>query len=411
MKPKQTEIIALRARQVRRATVNALNDFQHGDLRWRILVVVGRYTSHIAIVAVAFVAVLLAGARLNSSRVSADAVDPNAIGPTVSDGTDEQPYGDSDFGPHVIVGGGPGNLIAAQSLPQNYLIQLNQDGGLVPRLAVAFTAKPIEERRGVIVYKVQPNDTVEAIAARFGVQPTTILWSNVSIEESPDELAIGQELTILPVNGVFHSVLSGDTLEALAKKYKVSVNDIVGSPYNNFASGANLLPGTKIVVPNGIKPFVAPAFQVQAQAALAIPAQRTSAAQVPRNVATGPARAASGSFLWPLQGVLTQNYWYGHQALDIANSPGTPIRASDNGYVLTAGWSTVGYGNYVVIDHRNGFRTLYAHMSAYYVQVGTPVSRGSVIGAVGTTGHSTGPHLHFEIIFNGARLNPNLYLR
>lgn len=410
MKPRSTGIIAARANQVRRATVNAVNDFQHGDLRWRLLVVVGRYTSHIAIVAVALFAVLLAGARLNSGRVAANAIDPNAVGPDAPLGFDGQGDDELDFGPHVIVGSGQGNLSIAPSLPQNYLTQLNQDGGLVPRLALALTSKPIEDRRGIIVYKVQPNDNVEAIAARFGIQPTTILWSNTSIEDSPDELSVGQELVILPVNGVLHDVTAGDSLEALAKKYKVTVNDIVGSPYNNFSTGANLLPGAKIVVPNGIKPYVAPVVQVQAQSVVNPASRSAAAAQVPRNVPTGPARAASGSFLYPTVGVLTQNYWYGHQALDIANSQGTQIRAADNGYVVTAGWSTVGYGNYVVVDHRNGFRTLYAHMSAYYVQVGTPVTRGMVIGAMGTTGHSTGPHLHFEMIFNGVRLNPNLYL-
>lgn len=97
-------------------------------------------------------------------------------------------------------------------------------------------------------------------------------------------------------------------------------------------------------------------------------------------------------------------------ALDIANRTGTPVIASDGGKVVFSGWDNTGYGYAVVIDHGNGYRTRYAHFSYIYVSYGNYVNQGVVIGKVGSTGNSTGPHLHFEVIKNGYRVNPWNYL-
>jgi murein DD-endopeptidase MepM/ murein hydrolase activator NlpD len=109
-------------------------------------------------------------------------------------------------------------------------------------------------------------------------------------------------------------------------------------------------------------------------------------------------------------GRLTQGYWYGHRAIDIGAPTGSAILAADGGFVSFAGWTDVGYCYLVVIDHANGFVTYYAHLSKIYVYVGQPVERGQVVGAAGSTGWSTGPHLHFEVRYYDTQQNPRAYL-
>lgn len=111
-----------------------------------------------------------------------------------------------------------------------------------------------------------------------------------------------------------------------------------------------------------------------------------------------------------MSGYISQGYWYGHLAIDIASAKGTPIYAADNGYVRSSQWSSYGYGRMIIIDHGNSLQTLYAHMSTYYVSPGEAVKRGQLIGICGSTGNSTGPHLHFEVIRSGSRTNPYNYL-
>jgi murein DD-endopeptidase MepM/ murein hydrolase activator NlpD len=184
-------------------------------------------------------------------------------------------------------------------------------------------------------------------------------------------------------------VQAGDTLESIAKKYKANVADIVGFELNGLNSKTSQIAvGQKLVVPGGSKPPVVRQVQIY----------------------TGPippsARKGTGRFVWPASGSITQGFKPLHQALDIGSWLGAPVKASDSGYVVTAGWSDVGYGYYVVLDHGNGFQTLYAHLSRYFVAAGDSVAQGTIIGLVGSTGNSTGPHLHFELIQNGIRRNP-----
>jgi murein DD-endopeptidase MepM/ murein hydrolase activator NlpD len=121
----------------------------------------------------------------------------------------------------------------------------------------------------------------------------------------------------------------------------------------------------------------------------------------PQNAPTG-----SGRFSWPAQGILTQKFWSGHTGIDIGNRTGTPIYAADDGYVVLAGVNTWGYGNQVLVDHGNGYLTRYAHLHTIGVRAGQSVSRDQKIGTMGSTGRSTGPHLHFEIIYGSTFRNP-----
>jgi murein DD-endopeptidase MepM/ murein hydrolase activator NlpD len=261
------------------------------------------------------------------------------------------------------------------------------------RSAVPFTVVQEKERASITTYTVAAGDTVLGIAAKFGLQPETILWANSNIEQNPDRLAIGDVLNILPFDGVLHVVKAGDTLSGLAAKFKVDASTIVDYEPNGLTDvAAPLTIGSQIVIPNGTKPFVS------------APTIPSSAVRV---AAPDDATVGSGSFSWPASGNITQQFWGGHRAIDIGSWTGAPVKAADSGYVIVAGggWNG-GYGNHVIIDHGNGFTTLYAHMNSIFVRPGESVSRGQQIGTVGNTGNSTGPHLHFEIQYQGSTRNP-----
>jgi murein DD-endopeptidase MepM/ murein hydrolase activator NlpD len=262
----------------------------------------------------------------------------------------------------------------------------------IARQVQAHTAIPDRPRLEVITYTVQAGDTAEKVAAAYGLQPTTLLWSNPEMEKAPDLLNLGQVLTILPVDGVYHTVVTSDTPESLAETYKVDVSAIVECPFNTIPVGGALVEGAQIIVPGGTKPYQAREVT-------------TYAGPVPETA------QSSGIFAWPASGVLTQGYWYGHRAIDIGGFVGAAIHASDGGYVSFVGWTDIGYGYLIVVDHQNGYRTFYAHLSDIYVYEGQSVSMNEVIGAMGSTGNSTGPHLHFEVRYDGYPTNPLIYLR
>ncbi|HEY52663.1 MAG TPA: peptidoglycan DD-metalloendopeptidase family protein [Caldilineae bacterium] len=269
-----------------------------------------------------------------------------------------------------------------------------QAGGPLTRSAVPFTIIPERPRLEVLTYAVQPGDTVFGIAEKFGIKPETIMWSNRKLELNPDMLRVNDQLIILPINGVYHEVKAGDTLAKVAKKYKAQVADIVAYELNNLESAEQpLQTGSFLIIPGGKKPPVV---------------RRVS-------IYNGPipkgARKGTGSFVWPSSGRITQAFWTGHRAIDIGSWTGNPVVASDSGYVVYAGWNRTGYGNLIIIDHGNGFRTYYAHLSRIFVRQGESIGQGQRIGSVGNTGNSTGPHLHFEIRQNGVLRNPIGYLR
>ncbi len=243
-------------------------------------------------------------------------------------------------------------------------------------------------------YTVVPADNLQKIAARYDLRPETILWANPKLESNPDLLWPGQELIIPPVDGVMHEVRPGDTLSNLAVKYKVSVDEIVEFPLNKLESANTpITGGRQLIIPNGTKPYVARQVAMYR-------------GPVPANAIRG-----SGNFAWPVSGYITQQFWNGHRALDVGARAGAPIVAADSGYVIKAshGWNG-GYGRMVMIDHGNGFVTLYAHMNTIFVRQGENVAKGERLGTVGNTGRSTGPHLHFEIRRDGVARNPYYFL-
>lgn len=259
----------------------------------------------------------------------------------------------------------------------------------VPRTTAFETTGAAPRELAITTYTVEQGDTVYGIAAKFGLAPETIMWSNSDLENNPDMLQVGQEIVILPVDGVYHQVGAGDTLEGIASTFKADLAAMINNPLNGFdPENPTLQPGQWVIVPGGSKPFI------------------------PRTVTayTGPipadAIAGTGAFGWPASGTIYQGYWSAHPGIDIAAWLGAPVLAADSGYVIAAGWDNTGYGYSVVIDHGNGYQTLYAHLQAYYVDAGINVVQGQQIGEMGSTGNSTGPHLHFEVRQGTVQRNP-----
>lgn len=276
-------------------------------------------------------------------------------------------------------------LISESELP------LSLDGDTLMKQEIPGTEMPIT-RTEIVEYEVQPGDTPWAIAEEFGLTVSTVLWENKMTLYST--IRPGQKLTILPVSGVTHTVKKGETLEGIAKKYGASLEEV--QQVNKLAA-VTLASGVKLVIPGG-RPYFAPP--------IAQPARREIV--VPPSVAVIP----GGKLLWPvISKRITQYFKWRHAGLDVGDKAGSPIYASENGVVESAGWGRGGWGNTVVVDHGNGMKTRYSHASKVLVAAGQPVSKGQTIALVGSTGRSTGPHLDFRIYLNGRTVNPLQYLR
>lgn len=251
------------------------------------------------------------------------------------------------------------------------------------------TQKSDKPRDQVISYTVKQGDTLQKIADQFGISVDTIKWAN---SLKADTLRVNQSLDIPPVTGIVYKVKDGDTIYSIAKKYRVDAQNIVNFPFNDFTDLDTfaLAVGQTLIVPGGIQPeAAAPIIQF-----------------TPAVFAGG-----SGQLSWPTSGIVTQYpSWY-HMALDIAN-PGAPgVAAAGDGVVILVKYLTYDYGQHVMIDNGNGIVTLYAHLQAIYVKPGDRVAKGQIIGKMGSTGRSTGTHLHFEVRRGGALVDPRSYLK
>ena len=247
-------------------------------------------------------------------------------------------------------------------------------------------------------YRVAEGDTVSSIGQRFGVSIDTIVWENGL--KSVDAIKPNQLLRILPVTGIRHQVRRGENIYSIAKKYQVDAQNIIDYPFNAFTNDETfaLAAGQELIIPDGIKPKE-----------VIIDTQR----YVARSVAPVPGVVGEGNFMWPTSGHISQRYYWYHPAVDIANSANPDILASQGGTVVTAGWNGGGYGNYAIVDHGNGYRTLYAHMlnNSIVVRPGQVVKQGQKLGVMGSTGRSTGTHLHFEIITANGKRDPLVLLK
>lgn len=273
----------------------------------------------------------------------------------------------------LSVGGPAEEAVSLPATQENALISTRNPLGTIPR--------PAPDQ--ILVYTVEPGDTPGAIAERFGISLQTLLWANNL--RNANMVKIGDELIILPVTGVQYEVKRGDTLEGIAKKFKGDAAEIMS--FNGLAIGEALQAGQIVIIPDGELVPSAPAAR---------PAASSRFAALPEY---------NGYYLRPIIGGRRSRGIHGYNAVDLANTLGEPVLASAEGTVIiarTAGWNG-GYGKYAVITHPNNTQTLYAHLNTVHVVVGQSVMQGAQIGAIGSTGNSTGPHVHFEI--RGAR-NP-----
>ena len=239
----------------------------------------------------------------------------------------------------------------------------------------------------ISLYTVHKGDTLQQIANMFNVTPNTILWANDIKKGQP--VSSGQVLVILPVTGVKYTVKKGDTLKSVAKKFKGDATDI--ARYNNLDDNASVNVGDEIIIPDG---------------EMSIDVSLTSGSGIKKSGSKqytsgkgGSMSDPNGYFIRPVIGGIRTQGIHGHNGVDLASSYATPILAAASGTVVVSkvgGWNG-GYGNYIVIQHSNGMQTLYGHLSASKVQVGEQVSQGDMIGNMGSTGQSTGVHLHFEV--------------
>ncbi len=230
----------------------------------------------------------------------------------------------------------------------------------------------------ISLYLVQVGDTLSQVAEMFNVSVNTVVWANEL--SSNKDIHPGQTLLILPVSGVQHVVKKGDSLKKIAKKYGGDVDEIIS--YNDLPEDGTLVVGATITIPGG-----------------EIEEEKKTSTNYKKVVNRGP--SISGYFIHPLPGSVKTQGLHGHNAVDFGApcGMGSPIRASARGNVIVSrvgGWNG-GYGNYVVIDHPNGTQTLYSHLYKNIVWQGQSVVQGQIIGYVGTTGRSTGCHLHFEV--------------
>lgn len=276
---------------------------------------------------------------------------------------------------------------------------LTQGGDAIRKPDLAATSKTVRPRENIIDYIVQAGDSVSTIAASFGISVNTILWENDLNAYSL--IRPGNKLAILPISGIAHKVVRGDTLGIIASKYGVDANTILET--NKLASAEMLSIGQKLIISGGKKTYYASSRSSGNTSAVSLIKDLLK----PQDLRS----MASNKLAWPTVGArITQYSSWRHYAIDIANKIGTPIYACDTGVVEVAGWGA-GYGNQIVVDHGGGRKSRYAHLSKFYVKKGESVKKGEAIAAMGSTGRSTGPHLHFEYIINGIKYNPLNYLK
>jgi murein DD-endopeptidase MepM/ murein hydrolase activator NlpD len=292
--------------------------------------------------------------------------------------------------------------------------------GLSPSANTINTA-PAEtagSRYEFTTYEVKAGDSVYSIAESFSLKPASLLWTNYeTLLDNPAFILPGQTLKIPPVDGVLWPWVKGNGLNKFSETLGVTPEDIINWPGNNLSmdtigdfANPNITEGTKIFVPGGKREFV-DQFLVLIQRDT--PAESALWGEG-KCAITDVGPLGTSTYVWPTSEMRVSGYEWtpdvGHYGIDIGGKTGNPIYTVDNGVVVYAGWSTWGYGNVVVVDHGNDLQTIYAHLDTISVTCNQSIYQGDTIGTMGSTGNSSGPHLHFEIRQGSVRLNPHNYI-
>jgi len=306
-------------------------------------------------------------------------------------------------------------VIQLDSIPQ-----VSAELAGISRMALLHTNIPDRPRADIIKYTIVKGDTVIGIAAKYGLKPKSIMFGNYyTLRDDPHNLSIGKELNILPVDGYYYEWQAGDGLNGVAKGLNVKPEDIINYPLNHLDmatigdfSNPNIKPGTWLIVPGGTRPYTS------WSAPVGVTRTNPTSARVMGSGSCGTITDGAvglGTFIWPNNNHTLSGFDYSpetnHRGIDLAGNTGEAIYAVDAGVIVYAGWNEWGYGNMIMIDHGNGWQSLYAHLSGINVVCGQSVDQGTVIGALGSTGNSSGSHLHFELMHTlYSKVNPWSYL-
>ncbi|OGC50715.1 hypothetical protein A2716_01610 [candidate division WWE3 bacterium RIFCSPHIGHO2_01_FULL_40_23] len=284
-------------------------------------------------------------------------------------------------------------FVTSATISPDYLVNVDD---IIPETTVATTSLPEGRRSEAIIHEVSGGENLSSIGALYKVSTDALEYVN-NISDS-DFLKVGQKLVIPPVQGVIYKVKSGDTCDSIGKKFDVPSQAVLD--FNYLDSCTNLQVGKELVVPDAKIP----------EPVIILPTV-PGGVTYQRFVDTNP---RSGWCQWPTSvRIISQYFTYYHDGLDIATPWGSwpPIYACAGGTVTRAGWDPWGLGLHVAIDHGNGYQTVYGHLSRLNVSVGKDVDKGDVVGIMGNTGRSTGPHVHFTIKYKGTPQNPLNYIR
>jgi murein DD-endopeptidase MepM/ murein hydrolase activator NlpD len=282
----------------------------------------------------------------------------------------------------------------------------SRDADTITRRAVPHTTFPERPRAEVVTHTVRQDETLWTIAAQYDLAPETVAWSNrEAIQDAPWLIQPGLQLFVLPVDGVYHTVREGETPATIADEYGVDASALYNE-WNDLEEGEPLQEGLLLVVPGG------QGEEIAWEPPQPEPSQPRYSYQYSASSVAAP--DANNWFILPTGSRLVSG-WYFHDprnpthiGLDYKCRQGDPLYAADNGVVTIAGWNG-GYGILVELNHGNGFTTRYGHFSQLVVGGGQTVHQGDLLGYCGTTGWSTGPHLHFEIRKNGVPQDPMAY--
>lgn len=289
----------------------------------------------------------------------------------------------------------------------------------VRRFANLHTIVPDRPRKEMTYYEVVEGDTIIGIADKFGLEPQTVLWGNYyTLRDDPHNLRPGQKLNILPVDGTYYEWQAGDGLNGVAEFFGVKPEDVINYAPNKLDSATigdfanpNIPAGTWLIVPGGSRPFIS--WSAPAGVTRENPASASVLGSGACGAVTGGA-VGFGSFLWPTNHHYLSGFDFSpatnHYGIDLDGETGDPIYAADSGVIVYSGWNDWGYGNMLIVDHGNDWQTLYAHLSVINAVCGESVGQGQAIGLMGSTGNSTGSHLHFEMHNGSTKVNPWSYL-
>lgn len=306
----------------------------------------------------------------------------------------------------------PGSQLAVQvesnpALPDSLAELKIDEPNSLNRKTDLTTNKPDRGNMEPVKYTIKAGDSIYGIAKKYGLEPESVLWANYDVlNDDVQNISIGDEIIIPPGDGIYYKWKESDVLQKVADKYRVEVKDILAYPANYLdITNPQIKPGDYLMLPGGYR---------ETAVINPIVFDYSKGSGVKKSI-VGPGGCSwdyqaygSGSFVWPTANhTLTGNdFWSGHLGVDLGTVEGGPIYATDSGTVIYSGPISGGYGIMVMLDHGNGYQTLYAHLSSTSVGCGQSVSQGQVIGYGGSTGNSTGPHLHFEVRYAGGYVNP-----